>query len=207
MFREYETIIDGTDRDLEPSSIATLGRNEGTDYRKHMESLEGEGLEVLAASFLDELAHVGWSGCRVQHPDVPGDIDAMATQMKRDQKKVLLGNCKRDEREHGREDGLAKSKVQQDRFMDALIASAINRKDQISADNLTHAERARVLFSRVFSLELRQEYKEKGFEPVDIQDMARRFGLDPSPHQAATPPENDWEDEPESVPEPPLPSM
>ena len=222
VFREYETIIKGVGRDQEPPTVAALGRYEasGTAHRKHMESLEGEGLEVMAAAFLSELAHEGgWSGLRVWHPAVPGDIDAMATRMKPGQEKIWLGSAKRNEKDHEpAEDrkggkGLAAMKEQQDRFMDALIASAINRKDQISADNLTHAERARVLFSRLFSPELRQEYQGKGFEPVDIHDIARSFGLDPAPHvtpkhaQVATPAANDQEDEPGSIPEPLRPPM
>ena len=195
-----------------PASLSTIisGSDEVDRTLTYMESLEGEGLERLAADWLAAKEGVTWHGCRVRHPGVSGDIDALATRMKPGQEKVWLGNCKRNQWEHKlvREDGLilenglAKIRVQQDRFMDALATSAVRRDDQKSADNLTQTERVRLLFSRVFSSVLRQEYKENGFEPVDIRDMARSFGIDPDP---APVPQPDKPAEDKLPPPPPPP--
>ncbi|MDE2738791.1 MAG: hypothetical protein OXH47_04620 [Paracoccaceae bacterium] len=155
-----------------------------------MMTIEGVGMESLATAFMAEQEGINWKQSTVWHTHVAGegDIDVLAANTMVDPWKVWLGEAKRNEDQFNTD----KIKNFQDRFLAKLGDGSQARKVQV-------ADLGRVLFAPVFNSNKRDIFRKKGFEAIDIHDMARTYGIDP--HPIANPdPEPDIEEIPKPAP-------
>ena len=145
-------------------------------------SLEGSGLENLAATYMAEQEGVTWSQSNVWNSQMAkdGDIDVMAINRGAEPWTVWLGEAKRSENQ------LRPGKIKsfQDRFLTTLEAGSGVKKVQ-------NSKLHRLLFATTFTKDARARMKTAGFETLDIHSMARNYGIEPNPGPVALADEKD----------------
>ena len=167
------------------------------DLHARLTTLEGTALERLAATWLAERQGATWTDTGRERSRVEGDMDVMGATSGTPPR-VWLGSAKRTADKH--------SPTEAREFMDRFLAD-LGTSAHDDAKWLLAGRVERLVFSTIFGPAQRDICAQEGFKPVDILDMARSFGLDPSPQLAATSPENEQEDEPDPAPEPPRPGL
>ena len=133
--------------------------------------LEGTVLERLAETWLVERKGATWPDTGRERSRVEGDIDVMGATSG-EKPKIWLGSAKRTSDKH--------RPAETRQFMDRFLAD-LGTSSHADAKWLLTGTVERLLFATVFTPMEGDRIKEAGFEPVDLHDMARSFGIDPEP--------------------------
>ena len=158
-----------------PGASGPLGTSDSERIMSRMETLEGQALERFAACWLAGLPDVSWTGFGIWRRGLP-DIDVMAVQGEGRDRTLVLGGCKRNADAH--DTALLARQFRQ------FLESTGNSEQ---AKQLRELPQRRMLVSPEFTAVQRKRFATSGFECVDIPDMARSLGIDPSPKRSPEP--------------------